>query len=87
MTKQNRWGWSIALVALTGAATVLFFLLSIATGNRAAYERYFEWLLWVNVVVAVLLTLVIVVAVVRLLLRVRGGKFGSRMLLKLAGTG
>ena len=86
MTKQNRWGWSIALVALTGAATVLFFLLSIATGNRAAYERYFEWLLWVNVVVAVLLTLVIVVAVVRLLLRVRGGKFGSRMLLKLAGT-
>ncbi|HRP29029.1 MAG TPA: ATP-binding protein, partial [Burkholderiaceae bacterium] len=86
MTKQNRWGWIIALVALTGAAMVLFFLLSIATGNRAAYERHFEWLLWVNVVVAVLLTLVIVVAVVRLLLRVRGGMFGSRMLLRLAGT-
>ncbi len=86
MTKPNRWGWIVALVALTGAALVLFFLLSIATGNRAAYERHFEWLFWVNVVVAVLLTLVIVIAVARLLLRVRGGKFGSRMLLRLAAT-
>ena len=86
MTKPNRWGWIVALVALTGAAMVLFFLLSIATGNRAAYERHFEWLFWVNVVVAVILTLVIVVAVVRLLLRVRGGRFGSRMLLRLAVT-
>ena len=86
MTKPNRWGWNVALVALTGAAMVLFFLLSIATGNRAAYERHFEWLFWVNVVVAVILTLVIVVAVVRLLLRVRGGRFGSRMLLRLAVT-
>ncbi|MEO8124448.1 MAG: ATP-binding protein [Burkholderiales bacterium] len=86
MTKSNRWGWIVTLVALTGAALVLFFLLSIATGNRAAYERHFEWLFWVNVVVAALLTLVIVIAVTRLLLRVRGGKFGSRMLLRLAAT-
>ena len=86
MTKPNRWGWIVALVALTGAALVLVFLLSIATGNRAAYERHFEWLFWVNVVVAVILTLVIVVALVRLLVRVRGGKFGSRMLLRLAVT-
>ena len=79
MTKPSRWGWIVALVALTGAALVLFFLLSITTGNRAVYERHYAWLFWVNVVVAVLLMLVIVVAVVRLQLRVRGGKFGSRL--------
>ncbi len=85
MTKANRWGWMVSLVALTAAALVLFFLLSIATGNRAAYETYYVWLFWVNVVVAALLVLVIVVAVVRLQLRVRGGKFGSRLLLRLVG--
>jgi nitrogen fixation/metabolism regulation signal transduction histidine kinase len=86
MPKPNRWGWIVTLVALSGAAMVLFFLLSISTGNRAEYERQFEWLFWGNVVVAVLLTLAITVAVARLLVRVRGGKFGSRMLLRLAVT-
>ncbi len=83
--KANRWGWIVSLVALTAAALVLFFLLSIATGNRAAYETYYVWLFWVNVVVALLLLLVIVIALVRLQLRVRGGKFGSRLLLRLVG--
>ena len=83
MTKANRWGWIAALVALTAAGLVLFFLLSIATGNRAAYETYYVWLFWVNAVVAVLLLLVIVAAVVRLQQRVRGGIFGSRLLLRL----
>ncbi|MCO5125578.1 MAG: ATP-binding protein [Rhizobacter sp.] len=86
MPKPNRWGWIVTLVALSGAAMVLFFLLSISTGNRVEYERQFEWLFWGNVVVAALLTLAITVAVARLLLRVRGGKFGSRMLLRLAVT-
>ncbi len=86
MTKPNRWGWIASLVALTAAALVLFFLLSITTGNRAVYERHYVWLFWVNVVVAVLLVLVILGAVVRLQLRVRGGKFGSRLLLRLVGV-
>ena len=86
MTKANRWGWIVSLVALTAAALVLFFLLSITTGNRALYEKHYVWLFWVNVVVAVLLVLVILVAVVRLQLRVRGGKFGGRLLLRLVGV-
>ncbi len=85
MTQVNRWGWMVSLVALTAAGLVLFFLLSIATGNRAAYESYYVWLFWVNVVVALLLLVVILVSVVRLQLRVRGGKFGSRLLLRLVG--
>ena len=85
MTRAARWAWMVALVAATGASLVLVFLLSIATNNRALYERHYIWLFWVNVAVAVLLVLVIGFAAVRLVRRVRRGKFGSRLLLKLAG--
>ncbi len=84
MTKATRWGWIVSLVAMTGAGLVLAFMLALATNNRAAYERHYEWLFWVNVVVASLLVLVIGIAAVRLLVRVWRGKFGSRLLLKLA---
>jgi nitrogen fixation/metabolism regulation signal transduction histidine kinase len=84
MTKATRWAWIVSLVAITGAALVLAFMLALATNNRVAYERHYVWLFWVNVVVAGLLVLVIGVAAVRLLVRVARGKFGSRLLLKLA---
>ncbi len=84
MTKASRWAWLISTVAATGAGLVLAFLLSIATNNPALYERHYVWLFWVNVVVATLLVMVIGVAGVRLFIRVRRGKFGSRLLLKLA---
>ncbi|MFM9917465.1 MAG: ATP-binding protein [Rhizobacter sp.] len=84
MTKANRWAWIFSLVAATGAGLVLTFLLSIATNNRTFYERHYAWLFWVNMVVAGLLLLVIGIAAVRLFLRVQRGKFGSRLLLKLA---
>ena len=84
MTKATRWAWIISTVAATGAGLVLAFLLSIATNNPALYERHYVWLFWVNLTVATLLVLVIAIAAVRLLVRVRRGKFGSRLLLKLA---
>ena len=84
MTKANRWAWIVSLVAATGAGLVLTFLLSIATNNRTFYERHYTWLFWVNMVVAGLLVLVIGIAAVRLFVRVQRGKFGSRLLLKLA---
>jgi len=84
VTKQHRWAWLISSVAATGAGLVLVFLLSIATNNPTLYERHYVWLFWVNVTVATLLVLVIGIAAVRLLLRVRSRKFGSRLLLKLA---
>lgn len=86
MTKASRWAWIISLVAVTGAGLVLVFLLSLATNSRGLYEQHYVWLFWVNVVVAVLLALVIGAAGVRLLLRVRRGKFGSRLLLRLAAV-
>ena len=63
---------------------MLAFLLSVATNNPALYERHYVWLFWVNVALASALVLVIVVAGVRLLWRVSRGRFGSRLLLKLA---
>jgi nitrogen fixation/metabolism regulation signal transduction histidine kinase len=84
MTRPSRWAWIISTVAALGAGLVLAFLLSIATNNPALYERHYVWLFWVNVALASTLVLVIVVAAVRLLLRVSRGRFGSRLLLKLA---
>ncbi len=85
MTRVARWGWLITLVTLTGVAGVLAFLLSIGTTTeRGFFERHYHWLYWVNVAVAVVLTLVILVAAVRLVVRVRRGRFGSRLLFKLA---
>ena len=84
MTKASRWAWLVSLVAVTGAGLVLAFLLSVATNSPALYERHYLWLFWVNLTVATLLLLVIAGASVRLLVRIRRRKFGSRLLLKLA---
>jgi len=85
MTASARWGWIIAVLAATGAALVLAFVLSFSTQGGGFYERHFVWLFGVNVAVAVLLTLVIAIVALRLAVRVRRGKFGSRLLIKLAG--
>ena len=69
---------------MTGLGLVLLFLLTLATRNRALYEQNFVWLASLNVAVAALLLLAIVWLAVRLALRFRLRKFGSRLLLKLA---
>jgi nitrogen fixation/metabolism regulation signal transduction histidine kinase len=84
MTPASRWVGIVSTVAALGAGLVLAFLLSVATNNPALYERHYVWLFWVNVALASVLVLVIVVAGVRLLWRVSRGRFGSRLLLKLA---
>jgi nitrogen fixation/metabolism regulation signal transduction histidine kinase len=72
-------------VAATGAALVLAFVLSFSNPDGSFYERNFVWLFWVNVAAAVLLALVIGVVALRLAVRLQRGKFGSRLLIKLAG--
>ncbi|CAD5371795.1 Histidine kinase [Rubrivivax sp. A210] len=85
MSRTARWAWIVAVVATTGAALVLAFVLSFANPDGSFYERHFEWIFWVNVAVAALLALVIVLVVARLASRLRRGKFGTRLLIKLAG--
>jgi nitrogen fixation/metabolism regulation signal transduction histidine kinase len=82
---STRWSWLVAAVASTGVALVLLFVLSL-TGERDTFvERHIESLLWLNIAVAALLLLVIALATLRLAVRTRQGKFGSLLLIKLAG--
>ncbi|MBL8358868.1 MAG: HAMP domain-containing protein [Rubrivivax sp.] len=85
MTKAARWAWSVALVATTGVVLVLAFVLSLAMEGDGTLERHFVWLFWLNVAVAVLLAMVVGFVAVRLVVRVQRRKFGSRLLMKLAG--
>ena len=79
-----RWTVAVGVGAMVALSLVLMFLLTQATGNRELYERNYARLLVLNIVVAGLLLLVIGWIVVRLLLRLRRGRFGSRLLVKLA---
>ena len=85
MTRSARWAWIVALTATTGLGLVLAFVVRMGTDGGGITELRFVWLFWANVAVAALLTLVIGFAAVRLLVRLRRGKFGSRLLIKLAG--
>ena len=83
--KANRWAWILAGTVLSGGGLVLAFLLVMATQNSDQLEPYFQWLVWGNLAVAAVLGLTIAIALGRLALRLRARKFGSRLLLKLAG--
>ncbi|WKB50904.1 sensor histidine kinase [Eleftheria terrae] len=85
MTKATRWAWILSLIAVSGGGLVLVFLLALSTNNRRLYEQHFEWLVWLNGAIAAVLALVIASAAVRLVVRMRRRKFGSRLLFKLAG--
>ncbi|MDO9406220.1 MAG: ATP-binding protein [Polaromonas sp.] len=79
-----RWTVGVGAGAMVALGLVLMFLLTQATGNRELYERNYARLLVLNIVVAVLLLLVIGWIMVRLVMRLRQGRFGSRLLVKLA---
>jgi nitrogen fixation/metabolism regulation signal transduction histidine kinase len=63
---------------------ILLYFLTQATNNRALYERNYAWLFGINVGVAALLLAAVFWVAHRLYLRLRQGKFGSRLLVKLA---
>jgi nitrogen fixation/metabolism regulation signal transduction histidine kinase len=83
-SRAVRWAVAVGAAVMVAIAIVLMFLLTQATGNRELYERNYGRLFALNMVVAGLLLLVIGWVVVRLVSRLRQGKFGSRLLLKLA---
>ena len=79
-----RWTVGVGTGTVVALCLVLMFLLTQATGNRELYERNYARLLVLNIVVAVLLLLVIGWLVIRMFMRVKQGRFGSRLLVKLA---
>ena len=85
MNRSARWVGLAATAAAVGAALVLAFVLSLTSPTEGFYERNFVWLFWLNVAVAGVLFVVVLVALVRLVQRQRRGRFGTRLLTKLAG--
>lgn len=83
-SRAVRWALGVGSAIMAAIGLVLFFLLTLTTNNRVLYERNYGWLFGVNVAVAVLLLAVLAWMALRLLLRLRRGRFGSRLLVKLA---
>jgi len=83
-SRRLRWLMGVGLFTMLGLGMVLLFLLTQATQRWELYEQYYTVLFTLNSVVAGVLLAVILWIVVRLLARVREGRFGSRLLLKLA---
>lgn len=83
--KANRWAWIVSGIVMAGGVLVLGFMLVLATQNSDRFERHFGWLVTANMGIAAFLTVIIIVALGRLVVRLRSRKFGSRLLLKLAG--
>src|SRR3569832_649321 len=79
-----RWAVGVASAVIVAVGIVLMFLLTLATNNRELYERNYARLFVLNVVVAAVLLIVIAWIAARLISRLRRGKFGSRLLIKLA---
>lgn len=82
--KAMRWVWILSLSATACLVAALLFLLAQTTGNQDLYINYFGWLVGINITIAAILLLVLVWASVRLLVRLKKGRFGSRLLVKLA---
>ena len=83
-SRAYRWTMGVSAGVVLALSLVLLFLLTQATGNRELYERNYARLLVLNVAVAVLLLAVIGWIVLRLYIRLKKGRFGSRLLVKLA---
>ena len=83
-SRAVRWAIMVGVASMLSMGLVLMFMLTQATNNRALYEENYARLFAVNMVVAVLLFAVLLWIAWRLISRVRRGRFGSRLLVKLA---
>ncbi|MBU3621454.1 ATP-binding protein [Polynucleobacter sp. CS-Odin-A6] len=74
----------IAMSVIGAFALLLLALLSIASSNTEFFDNYFIWLYAANIIIGVCLTLVILGLVIAIAIRWRKGRFGTRLIAKLA---
>jgi len=89
LPRFDRPAWKRRALPIATAATGIFalallVLLSTATSNTTFFDNYFIWLYAANVVVGVCLLLVILTLVVVIAIRWKKGRFGTRLIAKLA---
>lgn len=75
---------ALLAIVMVMIGLLLLYLLAKATNNREMYEENYAQLFTINLVVAGVLGIFIAWAAWRLYQRVRQGRFGSRLLLKIA---
>jgi nitrogen fixation/metabolism regulation signal transduction histidine kinase len=74
----------IAMAVIGTFALLLLVLLSLATSNTEFFDNYFIWLYAANLIIGVCLTLVILTLVIVIAIRWYKGRFGTRLVAKLA---
>ena len=74
----------IAMGLIGAFALLLLLLLSIASSNTEFFDNYFIWLYAANVVIGICLILVILTLITVIAIRWRKGRFGTRLIAKLA---
>jgi nitrogen fixation/metabolism regulation signal transduction histidine kinase len=85
--EKNAWkrrALPIAMAVIGAFALLLLALLSIASSNTEFFENYFIWLYAANVVTGICLGLVILTLVIVIAIRWYKGRFGTRLIAKLA---
>ncbi|QWD00282.1 HAMP domain-containing protein [Polynucleobacter paneuropaeus] len=65
-------------------ALILLIMLSLASSNTQFFDNYFIWLYAANIIIGASLTLVILILVVVIAVRWHKGRFGTRLIAKLA---
>ncbi len=83
-SRSVRWAMTIGVLVMAALGLVLLYLLTVSSGNREQYEINYTRLFFLNVAAALGLFALIVWFAFRLLMRVRRGRFGSQLLVKLA---
>lgn len=74
----------IAMALIGAFALLLLVLLSVASSNTEFFDNYFIWLYAANAVIGACLILVILTLVIVIAIRWRKGRFGTRLIAKLA---
>ncbi len=72
-----------ALIIGGALMSILLFFLTTVSENSARFERYYEWLLDANAVVALALLVLVLTLVFRLFRRFRAREFGSKLMTRL----
>ncbi|MFZ6731228.1 sensor histidine kinase [Undibacterium sp. Ji42W] len=72
-----------ALIIGGALMSILLFFLTTVSENSSRFERYYEWLLDANAVVALALLVLVLTLVLRLFRRFRAREFGSKLMTRL----
>ena len=83
-SRATRWTVALGAITMVVIGLVLLYLLMQATNNRELYEQNYALLFKINMAVAGVLLVAILWVAFRLYTRLRQGRFGSRLLVKLA---